>query len=152
MSFENLDDLDTAEKWDLIFCGSLLSHLPQIHFWPTIKFITRSLSSNGIAIVTLEGRHAEYIQDNKWKFIDDDSFNIARKSFHDTGFGFVDYNTNFKTLNFPDQERYGITLVKPSWIMKGIEAMEDIRILGFAERDWDDHQDVIVFGRPAINL
>jgi len=26
-----------------------------------------------------------------------------------------------------------------------------IRILGYVERGWGDHQDILVFGRPGIN-
>ena len=150
MSKENLDEVDVGE-WDLIFCGSLLTHLPLPLFWPTIEFITRSLSPNGIAIVTLEGRHALYIQDNKWKFIEDDLFNIARKQLMSTGFGFVDYDSDFRSSKFGEQENYGVALTSPAWLMKGLEKMSDIRVLGFTEREWDDHQDVVVFGKPSVN-
>lgn len=150
LSKENPDDLDLGPAWDLVFCGSLLTHLPENLFWPTIHFIARSLSPQGIAVVTLEGRHAEHIQDHKWKLIADDLFDVARESFHGSGFGFVDYQHDFKQ-RFPDQERYGVALTRPSWLMKGLETRQDIRILGFTERDWDDHQDVVVFGRPGVN-
>jgi len=35
--------------------------------------------------------------------------------------------------------------------MKGLESIYDIKILSFTEREWDDHQDVLVFGRPGVN-
>ena len=151
ISRENLDELDLGAEWDLVFCGSLLSHLPEKRFWPTIRFIARSLSPTGIAIVTLEGRHAEYIQDNKWKFLADELFDRARAPFHEDGFGFVDYAVDFRQQKFPDQEQYGIALTKPSWLMKGLESIYSIKILSFTEREWDDHQDVLVFGRPGVN-
>ena len=150
VSKENLDELEVGE-WDLIFCGSLLTHLPEKLFWATIRFMVRSLTPNGIAIVTLEGRHASHIQDRKWKFIEDDLFNIARNRYATEGFGFVDYNADFRTASFGEQESYGVALTSPGWLMKGMEKMDDIRILNFAEREWDDHQDVIVFGKPAVN-
>ena len=81
MSKENLVELDVGPVWDLVFCASLLTHLPRDLFWPTIDFISRSLSPNGIAIVSLEGRHAEFIQDNKWKFLSDELFDRARVGF-----------------------------------------------------------------------
>jgi len=150
VSKENLDELDVGQ-WDLVFCGSLLTHLPEHLFWPTIRFICRSLTPTGIAIVTLEGRHALHIQDHKWKFIEDDLFDIAREQYHASGFGFVDYNPAFRASAFHKQASYGIALVNPSWLMAGLQKMDDVRIMSFVERCWDDHQDVIVFGKPGVN-
>ena len=58
----------------------------------------------------------------------------------------MNYPTDFKNENFPDQEQYGIALTKPSWLMRGLENMAKIRILSFTERELDGHQDVVVFG------
>jgi len=150
MSKENLYELDVGQ-WDLIFCGSLLTHLPEHLFWPTMRFIRRSLTPNGIAIVTLEGRHALHIQDHKWKFIEDSLFDVARAQYHAAGFGFVDYNPGMRANKFPDQASYGVALVSPSWLMAGLQKLDDVRVIGFSERVWDDHQDVIVFGKPGVN-
>ena len=32
----------------------------------------------------------------------------------------------------------------------GREPLDGVRILGYRERAWDDHQDVLVFGKPPI--
>jgi len=150
LSKENLNQLDVG-TWDLIFCGSLLTHLPKHLFWPTIRFISRSLSPDGVAIVTLEGRHVMHIQDHKWKLIEDDRFNIARRQYQDEGFGFVDYTTDLRAALFNAQDSYGVALTSPGWLMNGLAQMDNIRVLSFTERDWDDHQDVVVFGKPAVN-
>lgn len=147
LSKENLDDLEIEPEWDLVFCGSLLTHLPESLFWPTIRFMVRALSPTGIAIVTLEGRRAEDIQDHLWKLIDDRRFERIRRKYRKRGFGFGNYGTDMRRL-FPSQSSYGVALVKPSWVMAGLEQMPEIRILGYLERAWDDHQDMVVFGRP----
>lgn len=149
-SLENLDDLDVGQ-WDLIFCGSLLTHLPDEQFRQSIDFMARSLSPHGIAIATLEGRHSIHIQDHKWKLIDDERFAVARSSYDKNGFGFVDYAHSFRSENFGNQQSYGVTLAKPSHVMSVLEEKADIRILGFQERAWDDHQDLVVFGKPGVN-
>ena len=47
---------------------------------------------------------------------------------------------------------YDVALTNPGWLMQGLADMDDIRILHFSERAWDDHQDVVVFGKPAVNV
>lgn len=149
-SKENLDELHVKPEWDLIFCGSLLTHLPEKLVISAVNFMRRALSPNGIAVFTTEGRPTEYIQDNKWKLIKQELFDVAREKFHKTGFGFVSYEHDFKQ-SFPDQELYGVTLIKPSWMLSQLEKMQDIRVLSVSEGMWDDHQDVYVIGRPGID-
>ena len=67
-----------------------------------------------------------------------------------TGHGFVDYDHAIRS-KFDRQARYGITLSRPHWVLKLVEGDEQIRVLGFAERGWDNHQDVLVIGKPPIN-
>lgn len=150
MSRENLDELDVGE-WDLIFCGSLLTHLPLEQFQQAIRFMARSLSPRGLCLFTIEGRHSVYIQDNKWKLIGDELFEVARAGYTQGGFGYVDYQHDFRTTNFGNQQSYGVTLIKPSNVMSFLQALPELRILGFQERAWDDHQDLVVFGKPGVN-
>lgn len=149
-SRENLDELDVGE-WDVIFCGSLLTHLPAQQFRQALRFIARSLSPQGLALVTLEGRHSVYIQDHKWKLIADDLFEVARKGYNRTGFGYVDYHHNFRSANFDRQSSYGVALVKPSYVLNMLEGELGITVLCVQERAWDDHQDLVVFGRPGVH-
>lgn len=150
LSTENLDDLDVGQ-WDVIFCGSLLTHLPVHLFDAAIRFMRRSLSDTGIAIVTIEGRHSIHIQANKWKFIDDRRFAVAQEGFHRDGFGFVSYDENFMANSFANQAEYGVALTSAAWLMDRIVKLDDVCILGFTERAWDDHQDVVIFGKPHVN-
>jgi len=148
MSNIDFDQVEIRPEWDLVFCGSLLTHLPERLFWPSIRFISRGLTPTGIAMVTLAGRRSEHLQDHCWKLIEDQRFERIRRAYRHKGFGFADYTGHVRRL-FPRQERYGIALVKPSWVMSGLELMREVRILGYVERAWDDHQDLVVFGRPG---
>jgi len=150
MSKENFDELDFGVRFDLIFCGSLLTHLPENLFRPALRLLSRSLTEEGIAIVTLLGRHAEYVQTHKWKYLDDELFAVAASTVTDTGFGFVDYDHAILS-KFDRQARYGIALTRPHWILKIAEEDSQTRVLSFAERGWDNHQDVLVIGKPPIN-
>jgi len=151
MSQEDLSTLNVGE-WDVVFCGSLLTHLPQSLFWPTMDFMIRSLKPGGIAVVTLEGRRAVYIQDNMWKLIGDDKFAFIREGYQDTGFGFSDYNQEFREEKFNAQESYGVAVVRPDWLMSGLMERQDAMVLDFCEADWDEHQDVIVVRKRPVSF
>jgi SAM-dependent methyltransferase len=150
LSKENIDEINFGKKFDLIFCGSLLTHLPKDQFLKVLRLLAASLSDTGIAIVTLQGRHSQFIQKNKWKYLEDDLFEIAATEVNRNGFGYVDYDRDFKS-KFDQQMRYGVALVNPSWVTEQIQKINGLRVLSYTERQWDDHQDVVVFGRPDVN-
>ena len=150
ISKENFDEIEFEPGFDLIFCGSLLTHLPEDLFRSALRLISRSLTDRGIAIVTLHGRHSEFIQKHRWKYIDDSLYAAVESTLGETGFGYADYDNDFRS-KFNRQARYGLTLCRPHWTLGAAEEDYGIRVLGYTERGWDDHHDVLVIGRPSIN-
>jgi SAM-dependent methyltransferase len=150
ISRENFDEIDFGDRFGLIFCGSLLTHLSQYPFQSAMRLLSRSLSENGVAIVSLHGRHSEYIQKHKWKYIDDSLYAIVESTIPETGFGYVDYGQDAKGA-YDRQVTYGLSFSRPRWTLQTMEQDYNIRILGYVERAWDDHHDILVFGRPGIN-
>jgi SAM-dependent methyltransferase len=151
LSRVNISEIDFGEKFDLIFCGSLLTHLPEALFLDTINLLSRSLSDSGIAVITLHGRHSDHKQATKRKYIEDQLYEVAAESVRRTGFGYVDYTPNVLKGLFNKEEGYGIALVRPHWVLRLLEPRTDLKLLGYVERCWDNHQDVLIFGRPGVN-
>jgi SAM-dependent methyltransferase len=143
LSKQNFDEFDFDQKYDLIFCGSLLTHLPERELWSAMRLVCRSLSATGLAIVTLHGRHSIYLQHNKAKYMSDELFAIAQSGFESIGFGYADYH---------QQNAYGIALVSPAYLTRGLQDDTEVRLLDYCERAWDNHHDVVVLGRPPINV
>lgn len=143
-------DLLNLGFFDLIFCGSLLTHLPLKQFNKCLTFLKRSLGPNGVAIITLEGRHTLHIQEWKWKLCPDAVFETARLAFEQTGFGFSNYSERVKET-FHKNDEYGVALVSPIFYFRELYRDPQVRILNFSERKWNDHQDVLVISRPGIN-
>lgn len=150
-STEHFDDLNFDRKFDLIFCGSLLTHLPEHDYKAAMRCMVRALSDTGIALITLQGRTAEYIQQNRYQFIEPHRFEIAMKTVPATGFGYVDYDPHWMTEVWKEQAEYGVAMVRPHYAVKNIEADNGVRILGFIERGWDDAQDVLIIGKPGVH-
>ena len=152
LSKVNIREIEFGEKFDLIFCGSLLTHLPEALFSDTIELIGRSLSDSGIAVITLQGRFSDHLQATRPNFyIPDQYYEVAAESVRRTGFGYVDYTHNVLQGLFDKEEGYGIALVRPHWVLRLLEPRTDLRLLGYIERGWDSHQDVLIFGRPGVN-
>lgn len=147
-SRENLDEVSIKAEWDVVFVGSLLTHLPKRHARQALRLIHRSLSDRGLAIVTLEGRRSIEIQNHQYKIIPDDRFKRILIGYRTVGHGFAEYRRETRRL-FHKQASYGSAFVRPDWIAREILKLPDVRLLGYAERAWDDHQDVVVFGRPG---
>jgi SAM-dependent methyltransferase len=152
LSQVNVSEIDFGEKFDLIFCGSLLTHLPEALFSDTINLLGRSLSDSGIAVVTLHGRFSDHLQATRSNFyLPDQDYEVAAEGVRRTGFGYVDYPHNILKGLFNKEEGYGIALVRPHWVLRLLEPRTDLKLLGYVERGWDNHQDVLIFGRPGVN-
>jgi trans-aconitate methyltransferase len=150
-SAENFDDLSFDEPIDLLFAGSLLTHLPEPIFRSFFRFLSRSLSENGVAVVTTQGRHAEWVQHNKYEYIESDRFAMAEKDVLERGFGYVDYNSHWMDTVWVNQENYGVALARPWFTLKVLEDDYDLRILGYIERGFDNSQDAVIVGKPGVN-
>ena len=149
LSREDLQTLNAPEKYDLIFCGSLLTHLPAQKFLDVIDFVRRSLAESGLAIFTLQGRYSDHAQRNVFKYLSDTLYEVAREDVEKSGFGYVDYGHPLKSV-FNKQENYGIALVRGSWVSRQLEPFTDIRLVSYIERGWDSHQDVCIIQKTDI--
>jgi SAM-dependent methyltransferase len=59
-SREHFQNIVFPEQFDLIWCGSLLTHLPAALFKEALQLFSRSLAENGLAIITLLGRASPF--------------------------------------------------------------------------------------------
>jgi hypothetical protein len=102
-------------------------------------------------LITLQGRFSDHLQATRSNFyLPDQYYEVAAESVRRTGFGYVDYPHNVLDI-FDKEEGYGIALVRPHWVLRLLERRTDVRLLGYVERGWDNHQDVLIFGRPGVN-
>jgi SAM-dependent methyltransferase len=132
------------ERYDLIFVGSLLSHLDERMTVRAVDFFIDGLASEGILVLTTVGRYtatAASAGATAWRHP------VARavRAMNRSGFGYLEL----------DRTRYGIsygaTFIAPSWTMRLIEGRADAMVLGYKERAWDDNMDALIVQklRPA---
>src|SRR5207253_1351523 len=98
-------------EFDLIWCGSLLTHL-DAPMWPRFLLLFSSvLAHNGLLFFTTQGRRAAAIIASGQKdfFLGADAAQAVVHDFEDTGFGYRSY---------PSRDNYGFSIAAPSWTTK----------------------------------
>jgi SAM-dependent methyltransferase len=113
--------------FDLIFVGSLLTHLNENLSKKLLHYCIRALSEGGLLIFTTCGRHATALS---------------------AGQGYVEPKTLHRFLRkgfgYEGSPTYGSTRMASSWVLRTLESMPNARVLGHKEQAWAGLQDVFV--------
>jgi len=127
--------------FDLIWVGSLFTHLQYERWREFLTFFRRSISDTGLLVFSTHGREAVHYA--RQKIVDYGIPAIALESslsgFDAAGFGYGDY---------PDAQSYGVSFARPDWVFSQV-ADAGFQIVHFGERAWDDHQDIYACVQPA---
>jgi SAM-dependent methyltransferase len=123
------------EKFDLIWVGSLFTHL-YAERWPIALELLRSvLTEDGLLIFSTHGRDAERrLRDRQVLLFNLELERIekALESYDKFGFGYSDYR------RCPG---YGVSLSSPQWVTQQLNKVAlELQLL--QEKGWDDFQDV----------
>jgi SAM-dependent methyltransferase/predicted O-methyltransferase YrrM len=133
-SSADLSELKLPGPFDLIWCGSLLTHLDTDRSAELLALFRRSLSDGGVAVLTTHGELvADRLRAGETYQLEPDAARAALTAYEATGFGYADY---------PWSPGYGVSISSRAWIDRAAAAA-GLKVLDFAERGWDDHQDVV---------
>ena len=133
--------LDLKEKYNLIWVGSLITHIDAEQIRAFFHFLRRHLASRGHAVVTSCGPFVAGVVSANWHSkqpaygIVVDKLGPMLDSFFKTGFAYADY---------PNQEGYGIALCSENWLRTEIGNAGGI-MKSYTPIGWDNHQDVVSF-------
>ena len=134
----NLDEVSLSKTFDLIWCGSLVTHLNDHGIAALLKLFRRHLSDKGLVIFTTHGDFVHRripARDFDYQLTREQIDRIGR-DYPQTGYGFEDY---------AGEENWGVSLTSPEWIRARVRELGGLREVYFKERGWDDHQDVFGF-------
>ncbi|MFO1076128.1 MAG: class I SAM-dependent methyltransferase [Planctomycetota bacterium] len=135
----DLERVEFATKFDLIWCGSLVTHLDKAGWLATFRLFIRSLRPGGVAVVTFHGRWVEHLLRQGADYgLSRAQIDTVLDGHARTGFGYADYR---------DGGGYGVSLSSPAWVLAAIAPWPELRVVALAERQWDDHQDVLAVQR-----
>lgn len=144
VSVEDPDAIRLPGSYDLVWCGSLFTHLAAARWDGFLSLFERVLAPNGVLVFTTHGRWPEqWLRQGRTR----DGLTIEQMyglppaatatllaSYEKTGFGYVDY---------PGQHGYGISLSSLPFVVAFTQRITGLRLLVTAEHAWDAHQDVV---------
>jgi CBS domain-containing protein len=120
-------------EYDLIWCGSLFTHL-DAHRWPGfLALLESTLSPGGLLVFTTHGRRDKRVLR---------SFGLTKAQAESiladvdrSGFGYVDYE---------GQPNWGLAIAPPDWVEAQIIEHTSLLVIGYEDHAWDaprPHQD-----------
>jgi SAM-dependent methyltransferase len=116
-------------RFDLIWVGSLLTHLDADRCLSFLDLFRRHLAERGLLVFSTHGRNAV----KRWPRDDGRAAAIVA-DFEREGFGYRDH---------AGVEGYGTSAFSPAWIAATLTQWADLMLIGYVERGLADHQDVV---------
>ena len=140
------------DTYDLIWLGSVFTHLSEAAATALLAKLLPSLRADGVLTFSTQGRFSyEMVRNattseaeaNPWL-----AYNLIPSlrqelvaGYERTGYGYVEY---------PGDTGYGVCIADPIWYSNTVFGLADVTQIFFQERGLDDHQDVVGFMRRGL--
>lgn len=137
----DFDELELNSSYDLIWCGSLITHLDKGRITSLLRFFFRHLNPGGTCVFTSHGIRVENLlaRGEINYSLTPDLVEKVLQGYQESGAGFSEYNES--------REGYGISLTSDAVIRKLAAEAGDWSCVSFEPAGWDNHQDVYAFRR-----
>jgi SAM-dependent methyltransferase len=141
-SLTDLDALSFDTTFDLIWCGSLITHLDAAQTRALFRLFARHLAPGGLLLFSAHGDFvARRMPSGEFDYmLAGEQVERITRRYAETGFGYEDY---------AGQGGYGVALTSPAWIRARIEEVGGLKEVYSGERVWDAHHDVYGYVREA---
>ena len=138
-------DLHFDRQFDLVWCGSLISHFSQDKTHKILDEMCKLLTPGGTLIATTHGDFVgDRIKSNKPEFtygLSDNGRIKVMKEWQASGYGYADY---------PERSGYGISVISQAWVEKFFTNHPNADLSGYIEQGWGSHHDVFAIRRSKI--
>jgi len=137
-SKSKLSDLTLPQRFDLIWCGSLLTHIDEEASGNLLQFFHDHLSDHGVCIFSTHGhRSIDWIQSKKVTYgLGENAQQEVIRGFQEQGCGYAHY---------PNELGWGISTVSHRRMVELAKGVGSWYETLFLEHGWDNHQDVYAF-------
>jgi SAM-dependent methyltransferase len=123
------------DSYDLIWCGSLLTHIHADQWREVLRLFSAHLSDAGLLVFTTHGRpNVDRLRSKNELGLSDWAVTAILSDYERFGFGYQ---------NFSGRDGYGISLSSASWVCSQIFQTDGLRLAGYQEGGWGGLQDAV---------
>lgn len=128
-SSESPFEIQLDEKFDLIWCGSLLTHLDQDLWGDFLNFFSEHLEKDGVLLFTTHGECVVKCLRKKTVNLGLGEEEITKllQDYNSTGFGY---------LNYSGQNDYGISISSPEWVKSLLKGFPNLHLVEHNPIGW----------------
>jgi SAM-dependent methyltransferase len=136
----DLDALSFDAPFDLVWCGSLITHLDAHATRALLRLFARHLAPGGLLLFSAHGDFvARRMPSGEFDYmLTPAQVETITRRYAETGFGYEDY---------AGEGGYGVALTSPAWIRARVAEVGGLKEVYFGERAWDAHHDVFGYVR-----
>jgi len=137
-------------RYDIVWCGSLFTHLDLERWRAFLSLFDRHLAPGGLLVFTTHGRKAhKWLRDGHTEYgltalqmygLDSVLIRSLVADADKTGFGYVD---------FPGHRGHGVSLSTLPFVVEEVQRHTSLRLVTTTEHGWDNHHDVIACAKPG---
>jgi SAM-dependent methyltransferase len=129
-------------QFDLIWCGSLLSHTDSDDFVRYLKLWESALAPGGVLVFTVMGRSVTVALRNGMSplSVNRKEADQILRDFASTGFAFV-YGVH------EPEAKLGEAVASPAWVCRQLEKTPELSLLLYCEESWEG-QDIVACTKP----
>jgi SAM-dependent methyltransferase len=139
----DLHQLPFTAQFDLIWVGSLVTHLRQDRWLATLDCLVKWTKECGVIVFTTQGRTASSLLARGRRNIAENIDKAALlEEYARTGFAYQRY------FESNAEEDYGLALSSPEWVLRTLQRYPDIIVRAYLEEAWG-LQDVIILYKKA---
>jgi SAM-dependent methyltransferase len=138
MSDKDFNKLSLPFKFDLVWCGSLVTHIDEETTKGLLKFFYAHLAPGGMCMFTTHGqKSAEWVHGKRQTYgLPAVAQQELLSMYNEKGYGYA---------NYEGQNEYGISIVTHSRMIEIAQGIGQWNETYYQEQGWDNHQDVYGF-------
>jgi SAM-dependent methyltransferase len=143
-SVKDFRNLSLGRTFDLIWVGSLITHLPADQTLYFFEAMARHMTSRSTLVVTSHGPSiVPRLKETGYGLHSDDVATVIA-DYERCGFGYGNYRGGGQEYGVAlSNDQYGISLASERWLTDTLSAA-GLRMHGYFVQAWDDHHDVLV--------
>ena len=143
-------DTPVEGTFDLIWLGSLFTHLDASRWKSLLDLLERTLEHDGLLLFTTQGRFIrDQIAGRTWLDaygqpiwvnwgVSEEQLDQVVSDYDAGGFGYLEWGAL--------DRQYGTSIATPSWVLEQLQTRPGFEILGYWERGWKPQDLVVCLG------